>query len=150
MSDQQKADLIINYLRNNGPSTYREICEGTVPEMNYYQFERGRFFIHHVMQTVLGEPFCCNPTNWKYQLPQIWDDNLLALARHLKSLRTYAHLVASNLTAAHVKWAGTADEDEIEDLKISVTRLYEDFERTVRRVSKKHSHINTGIKLPTL
>lgn len=150
LTDQQKADLICNYLKTNGPSGYRAICEGAALQLNYYQFCRGVSYISHVMQTVWKTPFGCDPVTYEYTFPQMWDDNIHILSKDLKYIRTRLHKVASNLTASLEKWAGTPDEVEIEDLKISVARLYEDMERTLKRVAKKHASIGTGVSLPAL
>lgn len=149
LSDQQKADIICKFLKKNGPARCQQICEGTVPQMNYYQFERGVSYINHVMQTVWSTPFGCDPSTYEYSFPQIWDDNIHILAKDMKYIRTRLHKVASNLTASLVKWAGTPDEPEIENLTISMTRLYEDVERTLKHVAKKHG-TGTGVKLPAL
>lgn len=143
MTDEQKARLIIKYLKNNGPSSGVEICEGTNPQMNWGQFERGKGHIHHVLQATTGEPFVCWPDN-KYRMPKTWDENLFGLARHLKSLRTYHHLVASNLVASFKKWGNTADANEIEDLLIMEKRMFEDMERILKRVNTKHVNIGMG------
>lgn len=150
LTTQQKADLIIGYIRKYGPSTAHTICNGTNPKLTWNQFEGGKFHIHHAMQVTLGEPFACDPTDYTYHLPDTWDDNLFCLARHLKSLRTYTHLVASNLVASMEKWEGEPFEHEIEDLKILVARQYEDFERILKKAYKYNPAVTKGRVLPAL
>jgi hypothetical protein len=153
LTDKQKADLICEYLKDNGPSNYQQICEGTVPQMNYGQFVRGVSYINHTMQTVWGTPFGWIPGTNLYQFPELWDENIHIIAFDLKYIRTRMHKVASNLTASLAKaekggpWA--ADEVEIENLLIGATRFYEDMERTLKHVAKRHG-VSTGVKLPSL
>ena len=134
---QQKADLILNYLKTHGPSNYKTICEGTVPQMTYNQFVGGLDYINHTMQTVWGLPFGCMPGTNLYQFPDLWVDNMHIVVADLKYVRTRTHKLASNLTASLQKakpgkpWA--ADFAEIEDLAIAASRLYEDFDRKLKR-----------------
>jgi hypothetical protein len=156
LTDQQKADLICKFLKKNGPSTCQTICEGTVPQMNYGQFVRGVSYISHTMQTVWGTPFICDPTTYKYSFPQMWDDNIHGTAKNLKYAMTLLHKVGSNLRASLQQaqpdaagnpgiWA--ADEPEIENLLISVTRMNEDVGRSLKNIAKRHAGIRQGMAL---